>query len=108
MTGIPVVYVFYALLSAAAYVAATGVMKYFDRLGIIKAGALIICFLSAAVYFETVALRTERLGLILLLILGCECALGLVLSWTWFAERYTARELIGFALIIAGVGLVKG
>lgn len=97
----------YALLSAACYVGATVVMKYFDKLGFPKAGAAITLFLIAAVFFETVALKTERLGMILLMILGFECALGLLFSWLWFRESYTVKELIGLALIVAGVGLTK-
>lgn len=100
-------YTLYALFSAACYVAATVVMKYFDTLGSWKAWVLIVATLVGAVLFETAALRAERFGLILLLILGCECAIGLMLSWLWFEESYRLTEIVGFTLIIAGIGLVK-
>jgi small multidrug resistance pump len=105
--GPALIYVGYAMLSASAYVAATIVMKFYGRLGFSKAAVLIALFLVAAVFFETVALKTERLGMILLLILGSECLLGLLASWLWFQEKYSNRELVGFGLIIAGVALTK-
>jgi len=105
MTGF--IYVFYALLSAACYVGATFVMKYYDRLRLWQAGVLIVLLLGGAVVAEIVALRAERFALILLLILGAESALGLALGWGWFRESYSAKEMIGFVMIIAGMGLLK-
>ena len=100
-------YVAYAMLSAAAYVAATVIMKYYGRVGLMQAAILIASCLVLAVFFETRALKTERLGMILLLILGSECALGLAMSRLWFKEIYNIKELLGFSLIIAGMALVK-
>jgi multidrug transporter EmrE-like cation transporter len=100
-------YTVYALASAACYVGATVVMKYYDKFGLVKAGPSIAVFLVGAVFFETVALKTERLGMILLMILGFESALGLLMSWLWFQESYTVKEVLGLALIVAGVGLTK-
>lgn len=100
-------YSLYAFFSAACYVGATVAMKYFDRLGSFRAWILIAATLAAAVFFETAALRAERFGMILLLILACECAIGLMLSWLWFGESYKLTEIVGFTLIVVGIGLVK-
>lgn len=102
-----VIYTLYALLSAVCYVGATGVMKYYTQLGLAKAAPPITLFLIGAVFFETAALKSERLAMILLMILGFECALGLMFSWFWVRESYTVKELFGFALIMVGVGLTK-
>jgi multidrug transporter EmrE-like cation transporter len=102
-----VIYTLYALCSAACYVGATGVMKYYTQLGLAKAAPPITLFLIGAVCFETAALKSERLAMILLLILGFECALGLLFSWLWLRESYTIRELAGLVLIMVGVGLTK-
>ena len=89
------------------YVGATFAMKYYDRITLATASVSIVAFLIGAVFFEILALRAERFGLILLLILGIESALGLMISWGWFHETYSPKEIVGFALIIIGIGLLK-
>jgi multidrug transporter EmrE-like cation transporter len=41
------------------------------------------------------------------LILGAESALALILGWGWFRESYSTTEIIGFAMIVVGIGLLK-
>jgi multidrug transporter EmrE-like cation transporter len=97
-----------SLISALGYCGAQVAMKYTDRVGVVPAGAAITVMLAGAVYFETAALRLDRVGMVLLMILAFECIIGLLLSWLWFREGYSNREMLGIALMVAGLALTRG
>jgi multidrug transporter EmrE-like cation transporter len=97
-----------SLISAAGYCGAQVAMKYTDRFGIVPVGAVIAVLLVCAAYFEIAALRLDRLGMVLLTIIAFECIMGSLLSWLWFRESYSNREMLGIALMVAGLALTKG
>jgi multidrug transporter EmrE-like cation transporter len=100
-------YTAYAIAAAIFYVAATFVMKYFDRVGVWKAVPLIGALFVGAVVTETVALRAERFAFILLLILAAECAIGAAVSILWFKDGYSRYEVAGFVFVVIGMGLLE-
>jgi drug/metabolite transporter (DMT)-like permease len=97
----------FSVISAAAYCGAQVAMKYTDRVGVVPAAVAIAIMLIGAAYFETAALRLDRLGMVILMIIAFECIAGLLLSWLWFRESYSHREMLGIALIVAGLALTK-
>jgi drug/metabolite transporter (DMT)-like permease len=46
--------------------------------------------------------------MVLLTIIAFECIMGSLLSWLWFRESYSNREMLGIALMVAGLALTKG
>lgn len=92
--------------SAAFYTLAMVAMKYLGQggpqiaIGLVIAGAVVI-----ATLLEVEALKTERLGMIYVAILGAECLLIALASWALFGESFTAKEILGAALIIGGVAV---
>ncbi|MEM0988684.1 MAG: hypothetical protein AAGK00_07365 [Pseudomonadota bacterium] len=95
----------FILASAGCYSIAMVAMKFWGQ----GATPLIIAVTIAAVIvgvgLEIEALRTERLGLIYVGILGVECILIAAASWWLFGESFTLKEIAGAALIVVGTAL---
>jgi threonine/homoserine efflux transporter RhtA len=96
-----------SLGSAAGYVAATVIMKYWDAIGGAKAVALIGVALAGAVFLETEALRQARFAYVAIIILGFESSLALLAGWILLREAYALREILGLILIVAGVAVTR-
>jgi multidrug transporter EmrE-like cation transporter len=96
-----------SLGSAAGYVAATFVMKYWDAIGGAKAAVLVCLALAGAVFLETEALRQARFAYVAIIILGFESSLALLSGWILLREAYALREILGLLLIIAGVAIMR-
>lgn len=94
--------------SAAAYSVAMIAMKIWGGTG---ASVLVVSVVVAAIAVgavaEFAALRHARLGMIYVLILGAECMIIAGASVWFFNETFTAREVAGVILIVAGTALAS-
>jgi multidrug transporter EmrE-like cation transporter len=91
--------------SAALYVGSMAVMKLWDGLPVGAAViALAFCVLGA-VWFEILALRQARLGMVYVAILGAEAIMLALVARFGFGETFTPREVFGAALILTGTAL---
>jgi small multidrug resistance pump len=94
-----------ALLSAVFYSGAMVAMKVWSQGGNAWLALLIAGTLLAAVVFEIAALRTERLGVVYVVILGMEVVIIGAASYFVFGESFSIRELSGIGLVVAGTAL---
>ena len=95
--------------SAASYAIAMILMKALhlgDGTARFVIAALVALTMAYAVFLEFEALRSERLAVIYVAILGIECVLIAVASVYWFGEQFMGREVAGMALVVAGTALV--
>ena len=99
--------VLWSLGSAVCYVLATFIMKRWDAIGNVQAVILVAVTLAGAVFLETEALRQARLAYVFILILGFETSLAMLCGWFVLREAYALREMLGLALIIAGVTITR-
>lgn len=92
--------------SAAFYTATMILMKMWgDGVPRLLMAAGILGFFVLAAWFEILALRIERLGLIYVSILAVEVVMIAAVSVVLFGETFSAREVAGAALIVAGTAL---
>ncbi|SIO13891.1 hypothetical protein [Vannielia litorea] len=94
-----------ALVSALFYCLAMFAMKSWASVQSLWVVLVIGAALLAAGAFEAFALQRERLGLIYVGILGAEVVFIGVVSLLHFEERYTLREGLGIALVLAGAAI---
>ena len=95
--------------SAASYAIAMILLKALhlgDGTSRVVLAALVAVTMAYAVLLEFEALRSERLAIIYVAILGIECVLIAAASVYWFGEQFSSRELAGMALVVAGTALV--
>lgn len=90
------------LVSASFYVAATLVLKFGSGLPFLLLLAPVFCALGLAAWFESLALPSARLGIVLLLILAFEVVLTAGVSFA-LGEAYRPSELLGMATILLGI-----
>ncbi len=92
--------------SATFYAVSMIALKLLTTPGPKIAIALLIGLATAAAFWmEFEALKTERLGLIYVGILGAECVIIAVASWAFFGETFSMKEVAGAGLIVSGVAL---
>jgi len=94
--------------AAALYTAAMVGMKLWGAIPPAAAVGLIALAIAGAVWCEIGALRGEHIGMIYLGILVAETLCVAAVAHFGFDERFTARELAGAALIVAGTALAAG
>ena len=101
----------YVVGAAAFYVATIVLMKLWPggavALPAVLTALAILAAFTAAAAFEVAALRAERLGFVYCAILAVEALLIAALSALVFGETYTAREIAGGAMVLAGVALAS-
>lgn len=92
--------------SALFYTASMVAMKFWGQ-GVATPLILGVIVLSVAVgiFMEIEALREERLGMVYVGILAAEVVLVAVASKYLFGESFTAKELVGGGLIVAGTAV---
>ncbi len=92
-------------ISAACYVAASVVLKLGGHLPFLLLLMPVCGALALAAWFESTALSGNRLGIVALLIMGCEFLVtaGVAIG---FGERYSSRELAGLLVIAGGIAIV--
>jgi len=91
--------------SAVFYSGSMIAMKYWGQISPFLLLVIIGTLLGAGVWFEIGALQVERLGMVYVLILGVECILIAIASAIWFGESFSAKEIFGGALIVAGTAI---
>ena len=101
MSMIPVI----ALGSAGLYALAMIGMKLWWTAPGPGVALLIIAAIMVGALLEMTALRSERLGLIYVSILGAEVILIASASLLYFGESFSAREVAGIGLVLAGTAL---
>ena len=95
----------FILASAGFYTVSMIAMKFWGQ-GVSPLIVLVtVVALAAGAGLEIEALRTERLGLIYVGILGAECIMIAIASYVLFGESFTAKEVAGAGLIVAGTAL---
>ena len=94
-----------ALISAVFYCIAMVAMKSWAELPSAGLAVIIGAALLTAGAFEVFALRQERLGLIYVGILGAEVVILGTVSFIYFEEAYSVRELSGMALVLIGTAI---
>ncbi|MEM9061649.1 MAG: hypothetical protein AAGD13_14400 [Pseudomonadota bacterium] len=95
----------FVLGSAALYTAAMIAMKHWGTASPVIVLLVIVAAVSGGVILEINALRTERLAMVYVLILGAECILIALASALWFGESFTVREMVGGAMIVVGTAI---
>lgn len=94
-----------SLGSAVLYTGAMAAMKIWTQSQSIL---LLICIAAAialGTWFEILALKAERLGMIYVTILACEVGLIALISCFYFGETFSTREIAGCLLIVIGTAL---
>ncbi|MGF1660410.1 MAG: hypothetical protein ACFCUS_13365 [Rubrimonas sp.] len=95
----------FVLGSAALYAAGMVAMKLWGQFPpATMATAIGIC-IAGAVWLEVLALRETRLGVVYVAILAAEAVMVAAIAHLGFDEEYSTRELVGGALIVAGVAV---
>ena len=94
-----------ALISAVFYCVAMVAMKSWAELPSTGMALIIGAVLLTAGVFEVFALRQERLGLIYVGILGAEVMILGMMSFLYFDEVYTGRELADMGLVLVGTAI---
>lgn len=92
--------------SAVFYVAGTAAMKLLGHLPFIVLMIPVGLTFVVAAWFEVAVLRHARLGQVFLLIFAFEVTLTALLALFFLNERYSLREVLGLATIIAGIVLL--
>ncbi len=95
------------LISASAYVAATYFMKLWVNHHTLWIAALIAITLLLGVVCELVVLKDEKMGQVYFIIIGLECVLVAAFAKLALDETYSATELFGLLLIVAGVAVFQ-
>lgn len=100
----------FILASAGFYSLAMIAMKVWGQGGAVWGGAVLLGLVIAAamlagVMCEIEALKVERLGLTYVGILGAEAVMIAAASAWLFGEVFTAREVAGATLILAGTAI---
>jgi hypothetical protein len=93
------------LASAAFYVLASLVLKLGVGVPFLLLLAPVCLALGVAAWFESLALPTARLGVVLVLILAFEVVLTWAISIA-IGESYGAREMVGLISILAGIAIL--
>lgn len=95
------------LISAGAYVAATYFMKLWANHHALWIAALIAITLLVGVISELIVLKDEKMGQVYFIIIGLECVLVAAFAKLALNESYSATELFGLLLIVAGVAVFQ-
>ncbi|MEM7545436.1 MAG: hypothetical protein AAF367_07875 [Pseudomonadota bacterium] len=96
----------FILGSASFYAVAMIALKILGQGGPKVAVAFVIAAtVFGGLWMEFEALKSERLGLIYVAILGAECLIIALASSLLFGESFSTRELAGGALIVGGIAL---
>jgi multidrug transporter EmrE-like cation transporter len=94
--------------SAAFYSGAMILMKFWGAdagASRVLIGLFIVITIVGAVFFEIEALRSEKLGMVYVAILGFECVFIGTASVLWFGEHFTVKEIVGSILIVMGTAV---
>lgn len=91
--------------SAVLYAGAMVAMKLWGQIPPVLVLTVVALLMGGGVWFEIGALQTERLGLVYVLILGIEAVIIALVSVLFFGEHFTAKEILGGLLIVAGTAL---
>lgn len=94
-------------VSACFYVLAAAVMKVAVGLPFLLIVLPVCATLGVAAWFESLALPTARIGIVLVTILAFEALIGAGVALA-LGERYSAREMLGLGAIHVGIALVFG
>lgn len=92
-----------AAIAAVCYVSATFAMKTFSLNASIATAVMIFMLMAAGISVEIIAMGREQLGVLYVLILGLEVSLVVTVSVLLLGESYSAKEILGIMLIIAGI-----
>jgi multidrug transporter EmrE-like cation transporter len=95
----------YILGAAACYTAAMVLMKMWGAWSWPLMAAALIAVSVGAVWFDILALREERLGMIYVSVLAVESLLIAAVAVGLFGESFSTREAAGMALIVAGTAV---
>ncbi|MEM7742523.1 MAG: hypothetical protein AAF409_02330 [Pseudomonadota bacterium] len=95
----------FILASAGCYSIAMVAMKFWGQGVTPLIVAVTVAAVIVGVGLEIEALRTERLGLIYVGILGAECIMIAVASWWLFGESFSPKEVVGAVLIVVGTAV---
>lgn len=96
------------LFSAALLFAVGGLFMKLSNGATRPGPTIIFCalFLAGAL-LQARAMNREGLGVVYIAVLGLEAALAFAISLGYFRESYSAARLVGVALIVAGVALLR-
>jgi multidrug transporter EmrE-like cation transporter len=95
----------YILGAAACYTVAMVLMKLWGSAAWPLMAAALIAVSVGAVWFDILALRQERLGMIYVSVLAVEALMIAAVAVGVFGESFSTREAAGMALIVAGAAV---
>jgi small multidrug resistance pump len=100
----------YALLALAIVleVAATSALKLSDGMTRLAPGAVVVAGYAGAFYLLALSLKTLPVGFVYAVWSGLGIVGVAIVGFALFGESVSTVKVAGFALIIAGVALVKG
>ena len=93
------------LASAIFYVLAAVVLKLWSGTSYLVIVLPVCAALGIAAWFESMALPGARMGIVFVLILAFEAALGAGAA-VMLGESYGRREIVGLATILAGIAIL--
>ena len=67
---------------------------------------IIFALAVIGILMQIEALKSVRLGHIVVIVIATEVLLSMIFAWVFFAETYTMREGAGIALVIVGVSIL--
>ncbi len=102
-TGQMVNLVLFVVGSAVFYAVTMILMKYWGIVSPLAMAGLVALAFGLGAWCEIEALKIERLSAVYIAILGVECVIISIFSFTILGEQVSLREGAGGALILAGV-----
>ncbi|MGE0716315.1 MAG: multidrug efflux SMR transporter [Alphaproteobacteria bacterium] len=98
---------FYLGVAIAAEIVATSALKASQGFGRLWPGLLAIAFYVVTFWFLSQALRTIPLGIAYAIWSGVGIVVLAAIGWVWYRQSLDAAALIGMALILAGIIVIK-
>jgi multidrug transporter EmrE-like cation transporter len=94
-------------LAAIMYVSGGAFMKYSQGLTRALPTVGLTVLFSAGALIQARAMRHEELGTSYILVLGLEALLAVTIGTLLFGEQISARTLLGIALVLIGIVVLR-
>lgn len=97
------------LLTAAAvlYVLGGVAMKQSEALTVLRPSILVYLAFAGGATLQTLGMSGSRMSIAYAIVLGLEAVLALAFAATMLSERVTVPQLVGTALVVAGIIVLK-
>ncbi len=100
-------YIFLSLLAALSFTCGGVAMKYCFGFTRLFPTVMIYVMFAVGATLQTIAMKQAELGATYILVLGLEAALAFVFGIYFFQEGVSLFKLLGVALIVGGIILLR-